>query len=80
MEFRPDYIALAREMIGRHPMVEFYAVSCEAHQDICNDQHMLKAGLAVVKMNVDVEFSDRTISRAVAVGQFLNSCRKEFGR
>jgi Thioredoxin len=33
--FRPKYVSLAREFQKHYPKVEFYAVSCVAHQDIC---------------------------------------------
>jgi thiol-disulfide isomerase/thioredoxin len=33
--FKPTYIALAQETEVEHPNVEFYAVSCVAHKDMC---------------------------------------------
>jgi hypothetical protein len=49
--FRPKYVSLAREFQQEYPQVEFYAVSCVAHQDICQ-RYKVDAYPSLFTMNV----------------------------
>jgi hypothetical protein len=38
--FAPEYVSIATKIVGLHPTVEFYAVSCVAHNELCKDQNV----------------------------------------
>lgn len=37
IHYKPHYISLGKESYHLNPLIDFYAVSCVAHQDICKD-------------------------------------------
>mmetsp|Transcript_28864 Transcript_28864/g.45460 ORF Transcript_28864/g.45460 Transcript_28864/m.45460 type:complete len:516 (-) Transcript_28864:910-2457(-) len=38
--YAPKYIKLAKAVTAKHPEIEFHAVSCTAHNELCNEQNI----------------------------------------
>ena len=38
--FKPKYIKLAKAVTAKHPDIEFHAVSCTAHTQLCREQNV----------------------------------------